>query len=81
MCLIKQHTTKICGGAEVYFLDRGEWSASCCGPFTRREVIPKPLWLVMWVDPRGGLEALEKKETYFICLESNRDSSVFQPVS
>jgi hypothetical protein len=33
------------------------------------------------VDPRAGLGAVEKREISCLCLESNRDSLVVQPVA
>jgi hypothetical protein len=40
-------------------LDGGEWSASCSGCFTSREIDPDTYWIGGWLDPRAGLEAVE----------------------
>jgi hypothetical protein len=41
-------------------LDGGEWSASCPCNFTPGERVPGTQWLGGWVDPRVGLDAVEK---------------------
>jgi hypothetical protein len=38
----------------------GEWSASRPGRFTRREKAPGTHWIGGWVDPRAGLDDMEK---------------------
>jgi hypothetical protein len=38
----------------------GEWSASRLGRFTFRETAPDTLWIGGWVDPRAGLDDVEK---------------------
>jgi hypothetical protein len=37
-----------------------EWSASCPGRFTLGERAPDTHWLGRWVDPRAGLDHMEK---------------------
>jgi hypothetical protein len=41
-------------------LARGEWSASRPGCFTSRERAPGTHWIGGWVDPRAGLDDVEK---------------------
>jgi hypothetical protein len=55
---------KVYGGADVYIhifltsaLAGGEWSASRLGRFT-----PGTHWIGGWVDPRAGLDDVEKKK-------------------
>jgi hypothetical protein len=54
------------GGVDVYIhiltsaVVRGEWSASCPCRFTRGERAPGTHWTRGWVDPRDGLDDLEK---------------------
>jgi hypothetical protein len=38
----------------------GEWSASRPGRFTTRERAPATHWIGGWVDPRAGLDDVEK---------------------
>jgi hypothetical protein len=38
----------------------GEWSASRSGRFTARERTPGTHWIAGWVDPRAGLDDVEK---------------------
>jgi hypothetical protein len=38
----------------------GEWSASRSGGFIPRERAPGTYWIGGWVDPRPGLDDLEK---------------------
>jgi hypothetical protein len=38
----------------------GEWSASCPGRFTPGETAPGTHWIGGWVDPRAGLNDMEK---------------------
>jgi hypothetical protein len=52
----------------------GEWSASRPGRFTTRERAPSTHWIGGWVDPRAGLDDVEKrkfltlpKQYYSIC--------------
>jgi hypothetical protein len=40
----------------------GEWSASSPGRFTPGESAPDTHWLGGWVDPRAGLDDVEKKK-------------------
>jgi hypothetical protein len=57
------------GCIESRFLDlgtRGEWSASRPGHFTPGERAPSTLWKGGWVDPRTGLDDVEK--TKFLTL-------------
>jgi hypothetical protein len=41
-------------------LVRGEWSASRHGRFTPGERAPGTHWIGGWVDPRAGLDDMEK---------------------
>jgi hypothetical protein len=40
----------------------GEWSASCPGRFTLGKRAPGTHWIGGWVDPRTGLDELEKRK-------------------
>jgi hypothetical protein len=60
---------KAYGGMDVYihiFLTSAlagcEWSALRPGRFTPGEIAPGTQWIVGWVDPRGGLDDLEKRK-------------------
>jgi len=60
---------KTCGGVEKHLhpflksaLDGVELSASCPGRFTPRERDPVTRWIVGWVEPRAGLDALVKRK-------------------
>jgi hypothetical protein len=64
---MKHHATKAYGGVDVYthvFLTTalvgGEWSASRNGRFTPGESAPGTLWIGGWVDPRAGVDDMEK---------------------
>jgi hypothetical protein len=61
---------KVYGGVDVYIhifmtsaLARGEWSASHSGhsPLPR-ERAPGTCWIEGWVDPRAGLDYMEKSK-------------------
>jgi hypothetical protein len=39
-----------------------EWSAARPGRFTHREKAPGTHWVGGWVDPRAGLDDLEKRK-------------------
>jgi hypothetical protein len=41
-------------------LSRDEWPASYSGRFTPRERTPSTQWIKGWVDPRAGLDDVEK---------------------
>jgi hypothetical protein len=43
-------------------IDGGEWSASCPGRFTPGERAPDTHWIRGWVDPRAGLNVVEKRK-------------------
>jgi hypothetical protein len=43
-------------------LDRGKWSASHPGRFTPRGNSPRYHWIGGWVNPRVGLDAVEKRK-------------------
>jgi hypothetical protein len=58
----------------------GEWSASNPGRFTPGEKTPDTHWIGGWVDPRVGLDDLEKRK-FWPYRESNSDRSVVQPVA
>jgi hypothetical protein len=58
---------KVYGGVDVYIhifltsaLAGGEWSASRPGLFTVGERAPGAHWIGGWVDPRAGLDNVEK---------------------
>jgi hypothetical protein len=60
----RYHAMKACGGVDVQIhifltsaLARGEWSASRPGRFT-----PVTHWIGGWMDPRAGLDDLEKRK-------------------
>jgi hypothetical protein len=40
----------------------GEWSASCSGRLTPWERAPSTHWIGGWVDPRAGLDDMEKRK-------------------
>jgi hypothetical protein len=40
----------------------GEWPASRTGPFTPGERAPGTRWIGGWVDPRAGLDDVEKRK-------------------
>jgi hypothetical protein len=78
---------KAYGGIDVWIhtfltsaLDGGEWSGSrpCC--FTPGERAPGTHWIGGWVDPRAGLDDVEKRK-FLTYRDSNSDPSVVQPVS
>jgi hypothetical protein len=43
-------------------LAEGEWSASRPGRFALGETAPSTHWIGGWVDPRAGLDNLEKRK-------------------
>jgi hypothetical protein len=58
---------KAYGGVDVYIhifltsaLVGGEWSASRPGHFTPGERAPRTHWIGRWVDPRAGMDDVEK---------------------
>jgi hypothetical protein len=58
---------KAYGGVDVQIfifltsaLSGGEWSASLPGRFTPEERAPCTQWIGSWVDPRAGLDDVEK---------------------
>jgi predicted oxidoreductase len=60
---------KAYGGMDVYIhifltleLAGGEWSASRRGRFTPGERAPRTHWIRGWVDPRVGLDDVEKRK-------------------
>jgi hypothetical protein len=44
----------------------GEWSALHTGRFTPRERAPGTHWMGVWVDPRAGLEDVEKRKFFLL---------------
>jgi hypothetical protein len=42
----------------------GEWSASRSGRFTPGERAPDTHWIRGWVDPRAGVDDVEKKKFF-----------------
>jgi hypothetical protein len=60
---------KAYGGVDVYIqifltsaLVGGEWSASRPGRFTSGEIAPGTHWIGGWVDPKAGLDNMEKRK-------------------
>jgi hypothetical protein len=60
---------KAYGGMHVYIhifltsaLVGGEWSDSRPGHFTPREIAPGTHWIGGWVEPRAGLDDVEKRK-------------------
>jgi hypothetical protein len=63
--LIKHHPIKMFGEVEIYITSAvagGEWSASRPGRFTPGEKARDTLWIGGWVDPRAGMDDLEKRK-------------------
>jgi hypothetical protein len=58
----------------------GEWSASRPGGFTHGERDRGTHWIGGWVDPRTGLDDVEKRK-FLPYRDSNSDPSVVQPVA
>jgi hypothetical protein len=54
----------------------GEWSASRSGRFTPGE----SNWIGGWVDPRAGLDDVEKRK-FLTLRDSNSDPTAVQPVA
>jgi hypothetical protein len=42
----------------------GEWSASRLSRFTPRKRAPGTNWIGVWVDPRAGLDGVEKRKFF-----------------
>jgi hypothetical protein len=75
---------KVYGGVDIYFhviltsaLVGGEWLASRPGRFTAGERTPGTHWIGGWVDPRAGLDEVEKRKFLY----SNSEPSIVQPVA
>jgi hypothetical protein len=65
----KHYTMKAYGGVDAYIhifltsaLVGGEWLASLHGRFTPGEKAPGTHWIGGWVDPRAGLDNVEKRK-------------------
>jgi hypothetical protein len=78
---------KAYGGVEVKFhifftsaLVVGEWSASRLCRFTPRERAPGTHWIEGRVDPRAGMDDMEKRK-FLPYRDSNSDPLVVQPVA
>jgi hypothetical protein len=57
----------------------GEWSSSRSVRFTHGERAPGTHWIGSWVDPRAGLDDMEKRK--FLTIQGlNSDPLVVQPV-
>jgi hypothetical protein len=59
---------KACGGVNVQIhilltstTAGGKWSAPLPGPFTPKERAPGTHWIGGWVDPRAGLDDVDKR--------------------
>jgi hypothetical protein len=68
VCLIKHHTTKVCGGLEVRFhthltsaLEGDELSASCHCKFIPGEKVLDVHWIRGWVDLIASRDFLEER--------------------
>jgi hypothetical protein len=77
---------KAYGGVDVQIhifltlaLAGGEWSASRSGRFTSRKRGPSTHCIGGWVDPRAGLDNLEKRE--FLTLLGLELRPIVQPVA
>jgi hypothetical protein len=64
---------KAYGGVQIYIhvfltsaLAGGERSASRFGRFTRREGAPGIHWIGGWVDPKAGLDDVEKRKSLIL---------------
>jgi hypothetical protein len=64
---------KAYGGVDVQIhvfltsaLAGSEWSASCSGNLTPRERVPDTHWIGSFVDPREGLNDVEKRKFFAI---------------
>jgi hypothetical protein len=60
---------KTYGGMDVYIhvlptsaLVVGEWSASLPGRFTPGKIVPITYWIQSWVDPRTGVDDVERRK-------------------
>jgi hypothetical protein len=62
-------------------LDGGEWSASRPDRFTLREEALSAHWIVGWVGPRSGLDAVTKRKFLSPRRESNPRTPIIQPVA
>jgi hypothetical protein len=78
---------KAYGGVDVYIhtflisvLAGGEQSASRPGGFTPEERAPGTHWIGLWVDPRAGLDDVEKRK-FFTLPGFELRPSVVQPVA
>jgi hypothetical protein len=61
-------------------LPGGEWPASRPGRFKPGERAPGTHWIGSWVDPRAGLDDVEKRK-FLTLIDSNSDLLVVQPVA
>jgi hypothetical protein len=59
----------------------GEWSDSRLGRFNAEKDAPVTRWIERWVDPRTGLDDVEKEKKSCPYWDSNSDPSVFEPVT
>jgi hypothetical protein len=64
---------KAYGGVDVYIhifltsaLAEGEWSVSLSDRFTPGERAPRTHWIGGWVDPRAGLDDVEKRKLFIL---------------
>jgi hypothetical protein len=53
-----------------------EWSASRLGRFTPEEEAPGTHWVGGWVDPRVGLDSIEKRKIYLPGIEPRQSSYI-----
>jgi hypothetical protein len=59
----------------------GEWSALRRGRFIADKRLPGTHWLGSWVDPRTGLDDVERKEKSCSYWDSNSDPTAAQPAA
>jgi hypothetical protein len=78
---------KACGGVVVYIhifltstLIGGEWSALCLGRFNLGELAPGTHSIEGWVDPRDGVDDMEKRK-FLTPYGLELRPSVVQPVA
>jgi hypothetical protein len=57
-------------------LDGGEWSPSLPSRFTLGERSPGTHWMGGWLDPRAGLDAMEKRKIFRVSVVEPWPSSL-----
>jgi len=84
LCLSKYHTMKTYGGVKVQLYSFFDARWRCLVSFTPCRLTPRKRapgthWIVGWVEPRPGLDAVVKREIPSSCRDSNSRSSSPQP--